>query len=68
MKYVDLGGAYVGPTQNNLLRMLKELGIETYKVYDEQAAVYYHESVSEKLSPVLITRAYFTKCKKLFMF
>uniref|UniRef100_A0A8C5LW57 monoamine oxidase n=1 Tax=Leptobrachium leishanense TaxID=445787 RepID=A0A8C5LW57_9ANUR len=31
-KYVDVGGAYVGPTQNRLLRMAKELGIETYKV------------------------------------
>ena len=34
-KYVDLGGAYVGPTQNRILRVAKELGIETYKVYNE---------------------------------
>ncbi|NP_001088354.1 monoamine oxidase A L homeolog [Xenopus laevis] len=32
VKYVDLGGAYVGPTQNRLLRMAKDLGLETYKV------------------------------------
>ncbi|OCT91673.1 amine oxidase [flavin-containing] A [Xenopus laevis] len=32
VKYVDLGGAYVGPTQNRLLRMAKELGLETYKL------------------------------------
>ncbi|XP_003939638.1 amine oxidase [flavin-containing] A [Saimiri boliviensis] len=30
--YVDVGGAYVGPTQNRILRLSKELGIETYKV------------------------------------
>lgn len=45
IKYVDLGGAYVGPTQNHLLRMAKELGVESYKVYEEQASLYYHESV-----------------------
>ena len=35
VKYVDLGGSYVGPTQNRILRMAKHLGIETYKVYVE---------------------------------
>ena len=33
VKYVDLGGSYVGPTQNRILRLAKHLGIETYKVY-----------------------------------
>ncbi|XP_077150934.1 amine oxidase [flavin-containing] A-like isoform X1 [Ranitomeya variabilis] len=33
VQYVDVGGAYVGPAQNRLLRMAKELGVETYKVY-----------------------------------
>lgn len=33
LKYVDLGGSYVGPTQNRILRMAKHLGIETYKIY-----------------------------------
>uniref|UniRef100_A0A2K5XDP5 Amine oxidase n=1 Tax=Mandrillus leucophaeus TaxID=9568 RepID=A0A2K5XDP5_MANLE len=32
VNYVDVGGAYVGPTQNRILRLSKELGIETYKV------------------------------------
>lgn len=30
--YVDVGGAYVGPTQNRILRLSKELGLRTYKV------------------------------------
>lgn len=38
-KYVDLGGAYVGPTQNRILRVAKELGIETYKVYSQGSVV-----------------------------
>ncbi|XP_064007959.1 amine oxidase [flavin-containing] A-like [Pogoniulus pusillus] len=32
VNYVDVGGAYVGPTQNRILRLAKELGVETYKV------------------------------------
>ena len=38
-KYADLGGAYVGPTQNRILRVAKELGIQTYKVYNEGSIV-----------------------------
>lgn len=34
-KYTDLGGAYVGPTQNRILRVAKELGVQTYKVYNQ---------------------------------
>ncbi|KAK9402051.1 MAOA: Amine oxidase [Crotalus adamanteus] len=32
VKYVDVGGSYVGPTENWILRLAKELGIEAYKV------------------------------------
>ncbi|XP_060090152.1 amine oxidase [flavin-containing] A-like [Heteronotia binoei] len=32
VSYVDVGGSYIGPTQNRILRLAKELGIETYKV------------------------------------
>ena len=32
-KYTDVGGAYVGPTQDRLLHIAKELGIQTYKLY-----------------------------------
>ncbi|NXS06675.1 AOFB oxidase, partial [Neodrepanis coruscans] len=40
-KYVDLGGAYVGPTQNRLLRLTKELGIETYKVNEVEHLIHH---------------------------
>lgn len=32
--WVDLGGSYVGPTQDHLLRIAKELGVKTYLVND----------------------------------
>jgi monoamine oxidase len=31
--YVDLGGAFVGATQDRVLRLAKEVGVDTYKVY-----------------------------------
>lgn len=39
VKYVDVGGSYVGPTQNRILRLAKELGIETYKVNVREATL-----------------------------
>ncbi|XP_066212219.1 amine oxidase [flavin-containing] A [Saccopteryx leptura] len=39
--YVDVGGAYVGPTQNKILRLSKELGLETYKVNVNERVVQY---------------------------
>eukprot|EP00058_Branchiostoma_floridae_P007550 XP_002593038.1 hypothetical protein BRAFLDRAFT_74366 [Branchiostoma floridae] len=33
--YVDVGGAYIGPTQNHMLKLVKDLGIQMYKVNTE---------------------------------
>ncbi|KAH0624783.1 hypothetical protein JD844_032583 [Phrynosoma platyrhinos] len=41
VKYVDLGGAYVGPTQNRILRLSKELGLETYKVNEVEHLIHH---------------------------
>uniref|UniRef100_A0A8C8BAU0 Amine oxidase n=1 Tax=Otus sunia TaxID=257818 RepID=A0A8C8BAU0_9STRI len=41
VNYVDVGGSYVGPTQNRILRLAKELGIETYKVNVEGHMIHY---------------------------
>ena len=30
INYVDLGGTYVGPTQNRILRLIDDLGLQTY--------------------------------------
>ncbi|XP_048400495.2 amine oxidase [flavin-containing]-like [Stegostoma tigrinum] len=40
-QYVDLGGAYVGPTQNRILRLAKELGINTYKVNEKEQLIHF---------------------------
>ncbi|XP_070573962.1 amine oxidase [flavin-containing] B-like [Ptychodera flava] len=34
-QYADVGAEYIGPTQNRILRMTKELGIKHFKTYDE---------------------------------
>uniref|UniRef100_UPI00358FFB94 amine oxidase [flavin-containing]-like n=1 Tax=Myxine glutinosa TaxID=7769 RepID=UPI00358FFB94 len=39
--HVDLGGAYVGPTQNRLLRLAKELGVATYKINETERLVHF---------------------------
>lgn len=43
VKYVDLGGAYVGPTQDYVLRMIKDLGLQTYKVNEVEDLVHYKD-------------------------
>lgn len=39
--YVDLGGSYIGPTQNHLFRLTKELGIKNYKINEKESLVFY---------------------------
>nr|KAF6294616.1 monoamine oxidase B [Pipistrellus kuhlii] len=48
VKYVDLGGSYVGPTQNRILRLAKELGLETYKVNEVECLVHHTKGKSYK--------------------
>lgn len=53
-QWVDLGGAYVGPTQNRILRLANEYGIKTYKVNEKENLVYYkHVRVPSSGVPVL---------------
>uniref|UniRef100_A0A8C6TE33 Amine oxidase n=1 Tax=Neogobius melanostomus TaxID=47308 RepID=A0A8C6TE33_9GOBI len=40
-KWVDLGGAYIGPTQNRILRLAKEYGVKTYKVNEKENLLHY---------------------------
>lgn len=39
--WVDLGGSYVGPTQDHLLRIAKELGLATFLVNEVEDIVYF---------------------------
>ncbi|KAG4071010.1 hypothetical protein HA402_001447 [Bradysia odoriphaga] len=41
VNWVDLGGSYVGPTQDHLLRIAKELGVETFLVNEVEDLVYF---------------------------
>ncbi|XP_070574711.1 amine oxidase [flavin-containing] B-like [Ptychodera flava] len=38
-EYADMGAQYIGPTQNRILRMTKDLGIEHYKVHGKGIGV-----------------------------
>eukprot|EP00743_Colponemidia_sp_Colp-15_P003110 GILK01003361.1.p1 GENE.GILK01003361.1~~GILK01003361.1.p1 ORF type:complete len:549 (+),score=84.48 GILK01003361.1:93-1649(+) len=56
---VDVGGAYVGPTQDRILRVSKEVGVESYKlnfsgktILEVTGDVYSYDSVWPSLSPV----------------
>nr|XP_015206611.1 PREDICTED: amine oxidase [flavin-containing] B-like isoform X1 [Lepisosteus oculatus] len=42
-QYVDLGGAYVGPTQNSILRLAKELGVKTHLVNEKERLIHYYK-------------------------
>lgn len=50
MKYVDLGGAYVGPTQNRILRLADEFGIDTYLTNEVEDVIFY-----TKVSGIILT-------------
>ncbi|ELU09171.1 hypothetical protein CAPTEDRAFT_202784 [Capitella teleta] len=38
--YVDVGGAYIGPTQDRMFRLMKELKVKTYDVPDIPECIY----------------------------
>lgn len=44
--YVDLGGAWVGPTQDRLYALAREFGVETFPTYDTgQSTQYFRQRV-----------------------
>jgi len=43
-RVVEIGGQWVGPTQDRILRLIKDLGLETFKTYVEGRNVYYREA------------------------
>lgn len=52
VNYVDLGGAYVGPTQNRILRLADEFGVQTYLTNEVEDVVFY-----TKVRVVLFSRS-----------
>lgn len=39
IEWVDLGGSYVGPTQDYILRLSHEVGVKTYKVFSDLRSI-----------------------------
>jgi monoamine oxidase len=42
-KVIEIGGQWVGPTQTKLLALSKDLGVDTFKTYNDGDYVYYHD-------------------------
>ena len=51
--YTDFGGAYVGPTQRRVAWMAKDLGLQFYRVYDDQKHVLQLRNLRSTFSGVL---------------
>jgi monoamine oxidase len=47
-KIVEIGGQWVGPTQDVLLALSKELGVETFKTYNEGDYVYHRNGANTR--------------------
>jgi monoamine oxidase len=51
---VEVGGQFVGPTQNRVVALAAELGIATYPTYDEGAHVYVHGGRARRFTGDLV--------------
>jgi monoamine oxidase len=49
-KIVEVGGQWVGPTQNRLLALAKELGVATFKTYNAGDYLYYKGGTKTRYS------------------
>ena len=43
-KVVESGGEFIGPTQNRMAALAKEMGVETFKTYDTEGSYLYHRN------------------------
>lgn len=51
--YHDLGGSYVGPTQNRVVRIANSVGVDTYKVYNIGEWVYFSNGKRKRFANTL---------------
>jgi len=49
-KIVEIGGQWVGPTQTTLLALAKDLGVDTFKTYNEGNYIYYRNGTATPYS------------------
>jgi monoamine oxidase len=43
-KVVESGGEFIGPTQNRMAALAKDMGVETFKTYDTEGSYLYHRN------------------------
>ena len=51
--YLDLGGAWIGPTQDHLYALAREYGVETFKTYDEGKSTQYFRGKIKQYSGLI---------------
>ena len=51
--YVDLGGAWVGPTQDRLYALAREFGVETFKTYDTGKSTFTYKGKTKRYSGII---------------
>jgi monoamine oxidase len=56
-KVTELGAQFVGPTQDHILALAKEMGVDTFKAYDTGLNVYYKSGQRSTFSDKLPTGA-----------
>ncbi|MEA2418964.1 MAG: monoamine oxidase, partial [Thermoleophilaceae bacterium] len=44
-KVIEIGGQWIGPTQDAMAKLTKELGVSTFKTYNDGSNVYYRNGV-----------------------
>ncbi|XP_071957268.1 amine oxidase [flavin-containing]-like isoform X2 [Antedon mediterranea] len=56
--YVDLGGSYVGPTQDRILRVARQFGIKNYKIIEDAKLVWVQKG---KFYPYIPAEGYYPR-------
>lgn len=51
--YVDLGGAWVGPTQDKLYELAREFGVETFKTWDTGKSTFNYKGKTKRYSGII---------------
>ncbi|CAL1529994.1 unnamed protein product [Lymnaea stagnalis] len=51
-KYVDLGAAYVGPTQKRVWKLINEFGLETFSTNEKEDLAYYEKGQSRRFKTI----------------
>ncbi len=54
---VEVGGQWVGPTQDRILKLSKRLGVETFKTYNQGDYIYHRDGGQQRYRPMPVTGA-----------